>query len=110
VGQEKGPQTHDHNYVKSQPILGFFTGRFLSKYVVKWILKSQRTLYMLLHHLVNIWLSYKQERGCLVHFAHLATTLLKDEESARDNNVLACNFAKYLPIKNSLIDSATNLS
>jgi len=22
----------------------------------------------------------------------------KDEESARDNHVLACNFAKYLPI------------
>jgi len=59
---------------------------------------------------VNIWLSYKQERGCLVHFAHLATTLLKDEESARDNNVLTCNFAKYLPIKNSLIDSAINFS
>jgi len=53
VGQEKGPQTHDHNYVKSQPILGFFTGRFLGKFAVKWILKSQRTLYMLLHHLVK---------------------------------------------------------
>ena len=49
---------------------------------------------------VNIWQSYKQERDCLVHnhFAHLANTLLKDEESARDNHVLACNFAKYSPI------------
>ena len=28
----------------------------------------------------------------------LATTLLKDEESARDNNVLACNFSKYSSI------------
>ena len=36
----------------------------------------------------NIWQSYKQERGCLVHFVHLATTLQKDEESARDNRVL----------------------
>ena len=36
--------------------------------------------------------------GRLVHFALLANTLLKDEESARDNHVLACNFAKYLPI------------
>jgi len=27
----------------------------------------------------NIWHSYKQERGCLVHFAHLVNTLLKDE-------------------------------
>jgi len=27
----------------------------------------------------DIWHSYKQERGCLMHFAHLANTLLKDE-------------------------------
>jgi len=33
-----------------------------------------------------------------MHFVRLATTLLKDEESARDNNVLACNFSKYSPI------------
>ena len=37
---------------------------------------------------VNILQSYKQERGCLLHFARLANTLLKDEESARDNDVL----------------------
>ena len=41
---------------------------------------------------------YKQERGCLVHFTPLANTLLKDGESARDNHVCACNFAKYLRI------------
>jgi len=28
----------------------------------------------------------------------MATTLLKDEESARDNHVLACDIAKYSPI------------
>jgi len=28
----------------------------------------------------------------------LANTLLKDGESARNNHVLVCNFAKYLPI------------
>ena len=44
---------------------------------------------------VNIWQSYKQESGCIVHFARLATTALKDEESERDNHVVACNFAKY---------------
>ena len=33
-----------------------------------------------------------------MHFACLANTLLKDEESARNINV-ACNFAEYLPIK-----------
>ena len=38
--------------------------------------------------------SYTQERDCLVHFARLANTLLEDEESAGDNHVLACNFAK----------------
>jgi len=42
--------------------------------------------------------SYKQERGCLMHFARLANTLLEDEESARDNHVFAGNFAKYSPI------------
>jgi len=47
---------------------------------------------------VNIWQSNKIECGCLMHFARLANTLLKDEESARDNHVLACNFAKYSPI------------
>jgi len=52
---------------------------------------------------VNIWQSYKQERCCLMHLAPLANTLLKDEESARDNHALACNFAENLPIyKNSL--------
>jgi len=33
-----------------------------------------------------------------MHFALLANTLLEDEESARDNHVFACNFAKYSPI------------
>jgi len=33
-----------------------------------------------------------------VHFVHLANTLLKDEDSAQDNHVLVCNFAKYSPI------------
>jgi len=31
-----------------------------------------------------------------MHFARLANTLLKDEESARDNHGLACNFAPIL--------------
>jgi len=60
---------------------------------------------------VNIWLSYKQERGCFMHFARLANTLLKDEESARYNHVFACNFAEYSQILFfSLTDSAINSS
>jgi len=43
--------------------------------------------------------------------ARLTNTLLKDEKSARDNLVLACNFAIYSPILFfSLADSAINLS
>jgi len=49
--------------------------------------------------LVNIWQSYKEEHGCLMHFARLANTIQKDEESAPGNHVHACNFARYLPIK-----------
>jgi len=29
---------------------------------------------------VNIWQSYKQERGCLMHFARMANTLLKTKK------------------------------
>jgi len=40
VSQKSGPQTHEHNYVKSEPIKKFcFTGRFPRKFAVKWILK-----------------------------------------------------------------------
>ena len=47
------------------------------------------------------------------YIARLANTLLKDEESARNNHVLACNFAKYSPpiLKSfSLSGSTINLS
>ena len=49
---------------------------------------------------VNIWQSYKQQSGCLMHFARLANTLLKDKESTRDSRVFDCIFDKYLPILN----------
>ena len=59
---------------------------------------------------VNIWQSYKQKRGYLIYTSH--NILLKDEKSAQDNHVLACNLAKYSPIIKSfsLADSAINLS
>jgi len=39
-GPKTGPQTHDHNSVKSSPIYKFFfTGRFLGKFAVKRVLK-----------------------------------------------------------------------
>ena len=38
-----------------------------------------------------------------MHFVRLANTLLKDEASARENHVLACNFAKRSPVLKILI-------
>jgi len=40
----------------------------------------------------KVYCCYKQERDWLVHSAHLANTLQEDEESTRDNHVLACSF------------------
>jgi len=57
---------------------------------------------------VHIWQCYKQERGCLMRFARLANTLLNNEESARDNHVFPCNFAKYLPIYKNIPDKRSN--
>jgi len=49
---------------------------------------------------VNIWQSYKQEGDYLLHIVRLANGVIKDGESARNNHVLACNFAKYSPTLN----------
>ena len=58
---------------------------------------------------VNIWQSYKQECGCLMHFAHLANTLLKDEESTETIALLLVILPNiYWAKKNSLTDSAIN--
>ena len=38
-------------------------------------------------------------------FARVANTLLIGEENARDNHILACNFAKYSPIKKNYSQS-----
>jgi len=47
-----------------------------------------------------------------MHFVRLATTVLNDEESARDNHLLPSNFTKYSPILKifSLANSSINLS
>ena len=47
---------------------------------------------------MNIWQSYKQEHDCLVHFLCLLAVCWSGVQSACDNHVLACNFAKYSPI------------
>jgi len=60
---------------------------------------------------VNIWQNYKQERGYLVHVLRLLELWWPGEQSARDNNVLSCKFANYLPINFfSQTDLAINFS
>ena len=48
---------------------------------------------------VSIWQSYQQECDCLVHFLRLLAVCWPGTQSAWDNHALACNFAKYSPIK-----------
>jgi len=61
-----------------------------------------------IYHLAKL---LEAKDGCLVHFVRVATTLLKDEESARDNHFLACNVAKmFTDFIFLLTDSIINLS
>jgi len=68
------PQTHVYNSVKSLPIYTFFTGRYLGKLAVNWLLKIKSLVAHGVTLQANIWQSYNRERGCLVHFVRLATT------------------------------------
>jgi len=43
---------------------------------------------------VNIWQSYKQERGCLTHLAPLANTLKKTKKVKE--NEIGQNFGEFL--------------
>ena len=47
---------------------------------------------------MNIWQSYKEERYFFVHFLLLLAVRWPSAQSARDNHVFACNFAKHSPI------------
>jgi len=60
--------------------------------------------------LANIWQSYKQEHGCLMHFARLTNTLLKDDGSAETITFLLVTLPDINRLKKSLTDSAINLS
>ena len=58
---------------------------------------------------VNIWQNYKQERDYLVHVLRLLELWWPGAQSARDNNVLSCKFANYLPIKFFFTDLSNKL-
>jgi len=48
---------------------------------------------------LNIWQSYKQEDGCLVHFLRLLQQCTGQAHKVhKTQDVLACNFPKYSPI------------
>ena len=57
----------------------------------------------------NRWMKAKSVVVSCI-FAHQANTLLKDEESVRDNHVLACNYAKYSPIFKKITHRLSNKS
>jgi len=48
------------------------------------------------------------KRDCLVHFLRLLAVWWPGAQSARDNQVLACNFAKYSPILIFFTDRLSN--
>jgi len=59
--------------------------------------------YVLLNstYLLTYLLSYGQKGDCVVQFLRLLVlaVLWPGAQSARDNHLLACNFAKYSPIR-----------
>jgi len=60
----------------------YIIGGIVSNQIKKGLLPSLPAIFF---KSVNIWQGYKEEVDCLVHFVRLATTLLRDKESARDN-------------------------
>jgi len=91
---------HHHNNCCKYPLLQMDPRDALhgvvNNQIRKGLLLNLSANYLL--KLVNIWQSYKQERDCLVHFLRLLVACCSGAQSALDNHVLACNFAKYSPI------------
>jgi len=56
------------------------------------------------------WQNYKQESDCFVHFLSLSAVFWPGAQSARDNQVLACNFEKYSTYKMAMLLSNKTLS
>ena len=59
---------------------------------------------------VNIWQCYKLKRGCLVHFACLANTLLKTKKVHETTAFLLITLPNIHRFKKILADSAIKLS
>ena len=92
--KKAGSQTHDHNSVKSYPI-NFFTGRFLVKFAVKWILNIAPPPHL----------------DCLVH-SFVISQCVGQARKVRETTTLLLvtlpNVHRFK--KNSLTHSAINLS
>ena len=90
---------HTSRFRRSVLCVPYFQCRLLTTLTVTNVVQGKRSQWWKFTGPPNqkSWLRQWSDAGkCLVHFARLANTLLKDEESAQDNHVLACNFAKYL--------------
>jgi len=77
-------------YLHIKGVVGLLITKLRKVYYWVWVKKKLKS--------VNIWRSYKQERDCLMHFLRLLAVCWPDAQSAWDNHVLACNFAKCSPI------------
>jgi len=88
------------------------TGRFLGKFAVKWVLKIPPHLACVAALPCETLTSVKQAIMDKLQILRLLAVWWPGVQSARDNHILACNFAKYSPILKmfSLTDSAINLS
>jgi len=60
------------------------------------VLTSDLQIFLILFDQVLLWA--RGDTYFQLHFVRLDTAQLKDEEIARDNQVLACNFDKCSPI------------
>ena len=92
---------HTSRFRRSVLCVPYFQCRLLTTLTVTNVVQGKRSQWWKFTGPPNqkSWLRQWSDAGkCLVHFARLANTLLKDEESAQDNHVVACNFAKHLPI------------
>jgi len=52
---------------------------------------------------VNVWHCYRQKVNCVVHFLRLLAVWWPRAQSAPNNHLLACNFAKYSSILNNFV-------
>ena len=94
VGKKNGPQTHDHNSVIHilTDLHHFFTGKFFSKFAVKWILN------------IPLHLAYVATLPCETLMS--AKQAINDKLQGSVATYLRCGWVVNNQIKNGLLLSA----